>query len=116
MWFAFGFASFSVHHEDTQNQAKKRTRNHAKIKGIEIGSTRRGVRNLDQMKLLHIVAYTLLFVGGINWGLVGLLNYNLVESVLGATGLVNIVYILVGAAAVYIIATHKNDCKVCGKK
>ena len=31
------------------------------------------------MKLLHIVAFLLVVIGAINWGLVGLANYNLVE-------------------------------------
>lgn len=65
------------------------------------------------MKVLHIVVATLLFVGGLNWGLVGLLNMNLVENLLGVD-LAKIVYILVGVATVYVIATHRNDCKVCG--
>lgn len=58
------------------------------------------------MKLLNQVAFILLVVGGLNWGLVGLLNYNLVDSVLGGLGLTNLVYILVGASAVYIAATE----------
>lgn len=67
------------------------------------------------MKLLHQVSYLFLWVGGINWGLVGLVNYNLVESLLGAwPGVVQVVYVLVGLAAVYTLVTHKNYCKICG--
>ena len=45
----------------------------------------------------------LLIVGGLNWGLVGLLNMNVVASVLGgdASIIVRAVYVLVGLAAVY---------------
>ncbi len=68
------------------------------------------------MKVLHMVAFTLLLVGGLNWGLVSLLNLNLVEAIFGGIGLTNLVYILVGASAVYIGATHMQDCKACGKK
>lgn len=70
------------------------------------------------MKWVHIIAYILLFVGGLNWGLIGLFNFNLVNSLLGSMPQVeNIIYILVGIATVYIIATHKSDCKMCsGKK
>lgn len=64
-------------------------------------------------KLLHRAAYTVLWVGGLNWGLVGLLNLNLVESLLGMD-LAKWVYILVGLATVYVVVTHRNDCKVCG--
>lgn len=66
------------------------------------------------MKILHMVAYALLWVGGINWGLVGLLNMNLVENILGM-GIAKLIYILVGVAAVYSVATHMGECKVCGK-
>lgn len=69
------------------------------------------------MKALHYIAFTLVIVGALNWGLVALLNLNLVDTVLGmGSMLAKLVYILVGASAVYILATHKNDCKVCGGK
>ncbi len=67
------------------------------------------------MKLLHMVAFALLVVGGLNWGLVALLNLNLVTAVLGDGSLSNLVYILVGASALYIGVTHMQDCKVCSK-
>ncbi len=67
--------------------------------------------------MLHMAAFLLLVVGGVNWGLVGLLHLNLVEMVLGSIPmLVMLVYILVGVSAVYIALTHKSDCKVCGAK
>lgn len=69
------------------------------------------------MKTLHYIAVALLVIGGLNWGLVGLLNYNLVTGILGSWPvLVQLVYILVGLSAVYIAATHMNDCKMCSKK
>ena len=44
----------------------------------------------------------LLIVGGLNWGLVGLLNMNIVETILGSIPVaVTVVYGLVGLAAVY---------------
>jgi len=68
------------------------------------------------MKALHMVAFVLVIVGALNWGFIGLFNYNLVNSLLGTTGLENIVYILVGVSAVYIGATHMSTCKVCSGK
>ncbi len=69
------------------------------------------------MKQVHMLAYILLWVGGLNWGLVGLFNYNLVEALLGAWPmLVTLVYVLVGVSAVYTAFTHMGDCKVCSKK
>lgn len=68
------------------------------------------------MKMLHMAAFILVVVGALNWGLVGLFQLNLVESIFGGVGLTNIVYILVGASAVYLGLTHKSDCKICSAK
>lgn len=68
------------------------------------------------MKALHYVAFALLVVGGLNWGLWALFNLNLVSTVLGSWPMLEkLVYILVGVSAVYIAATHMNDCKICSK-
>lgn len=67
----------------------------------------------ENMKVLHMVTFTLLVVGGVNWGLVGLFNYNLVMSLFGPVE--KLIYVLVGVSAVYIAATHMGDCKMCGK-
>ena len=69
------------------------------------------------MKSMHMVAFLLVVVGGINWGLVGLLDFNLVEALLGSVLVLEmLVYVLVGLSAVYLAATHKNDCKACSAK
>ena len=69
------------------------------------------------MKALHMAAYMLLWVGGLNWGLVGLFKLNLVNALFGSLpALEMLVYVLVGASTAYVIATHKGDCKVCGVK
>lgn len=67
------------------------------------------------MKALHVIAFVLLVVGGINWGLVGINpSYNLVTMLLGSWPVVEkVVYILVGLSAVYLAVTHKGDCKTC---
>jgi uncharacterized membrane protein YuzA (DUF378 family) len=56
------------------------------------------------------IALVLVIVGGLNWGLVGLLNYDLVELIFGSIPILQrIVYIVVGLAAIYLIyfATKK---------
>lgn len=66
------------------------------------------------MKNLHMLAFPLIIVGALNWGLMGLLNYNLVESLLGSWPLiVKIVYLAIGASAVHALVSHKEDCKTC---
>lgn len=67
------------------------------------------------MKALHMVAFLLLVVGGLNWGLVGLLNLDLVELLLGSVPFAQqAVYVLVGLSAVYEVVTHKKNCCACG--
>lgn len=69
------------------------------------------------MKSLHILTYSLVIIGALNWGLVGLFNFNLVTTLLGnLPGVEKLVYILVGTSAGYEFATHKNNCKFCGGK
>jgi uncharacterized membrane protein YuzA (DUF378 family) len=68
------------------------------------------------MKMLHMVAFLLTAIGAINWGLTAL-GLNLVNMILGGMpGLETIVYLLVGASGVYVLATHKGDCRVCSSK
>jgi hypothetical protein len=43
----------------------------------------------------------LIVIGAINWGLVGIMNIDLVVLIAGKTLLARIVYILIGAAGVY---------------
>lgn len=53
---------------------------------------------------LDLIAVILVIIGGINWGLVGLFNLDVVAAVLGSIPIVlKIVYILVGIAAIYMI-------------
>lgn len=69
------------------------------------------------MKWLHISAFILITVGALNWGLVGLFDFNLVNMIFGSMGgIEKIVYILVGAAGVYSIYDHKENCKLCKGK
>ena len=67
------------------------------------------------MKGLHMAAYILLFVGGLNVGL-SALGFNVVNMVLGSMpSLEQVFNLLVGVSTAYVIAMHKGDCKVCGK-
>lgn len=52
---------------------------------------------------LPTVATVLLVIGGLNWGLVGLFNVDLVAALFGAASPISrIVYILVGVSAAYV--------------
>jgi len=60
---------------------------------------------------LDMVAMILVIVGALNWGLVGVFQYNLVEHLFGGMPMVvNVVYGLVGLAAIYAIFMMKKCC------
>lgn len=57
-----------------------------------------------KMDGLYKVSYALVLIGGLNWGLVGLFDYNLVDSLFGTdSGLTNFIYILVGFGATALV-------------
>lgn len=52
------------------------------------------------------VSYTLLVIGGLNWGLVGFFKYNLVDKIFGVgSGAARVVYAVVGLAALWGVWT-----------
>ena len=55
------------------------------------------------MKAFDVIAAVLLVVGGLNWGLVGALKFDLVAAIGGGMEgtLATIIYCLVGVAAIY---------------
>jgi len=61
--------------------------------------------NFKDEKFLRYVAYIIVLVGAINWGLFGLLTINLVGGILGGGTaiLARLVYIIIGAAGGYLI-------------
>lgn len=55
---------------------------------------------------LDWLAYVLVIIGGVNWGLVGLFEFNLVAEIFGSDSAVSrIIYTLVGISAVYLVYT-----------
>ena len=61
--------------------------------------------------MLDKTALTLLIIGGLNWGLVGIFSFDLVAWLFGGTGalLSRIVYILVALSAVWCITMLFRD-------
>lgn len=56
------------------------------------------------MKILDIIAVILLIIGGLNWGLIGLFNFNLVDFIFHQLPLLTrAIYSVVGLAALYRI-------------
>ncbi len=56
------------------------------------------------MLYVEKTALWLTIIGGLNWGLIGLFDFNLVAAVFGGGNLISrIVYILVGLSAVWLV-------------
>ena len=57
------------------------------------------------MRVVNIIALVLILIGGLNWGLVGFFDYNLVDAIFGeGSGVARVVYAVVGVAALYKVA------------
>jgi len=55
------------------------------------------------MKVLNWITFILVIIGGLNWGLVGFFNYDLVSAIFGdMSGLSRTIYALVGLSAIYM--------------
>jgi len=58
------------------------------------------VKNLSALDWIAVI---LVIVGGLNWGLIGVFGWDLVAAIFGAMSVVSqVVYILVGIAAIYL--------------
>ena len=69
---------------------------------------------MQSHKTLHIIAYILLIIGGLNWLLLGVFSWE-VSVIFGGSSsfLSRGLFILVGLAAVYELVTHKQACTHC---
>ncbi len=68
------------------------------------------------MKNLDIICYLLVLIGAINWGLIGIFDFNLVDFLFAKTFIDKVVYTLVGASAVYLVLGHNSIKARCCRK
>ena len=62
------------------------------------------------MKIVQKIALVLTIIGALNWGLIGLFEFNLVDTLFGVGSIISrIVYILVGLAGIINIALLFED-------
>lgn len=65
------------------------------------------------MKALNLITLLLVIVGGVNWGLVGLFDFDLVAALFGdGSAMSRIVYTLVGLSALYQIIPFSRATRV----
>lgn len=65
------------------------------------------------MRTLNIITLALIVIGGLNWGLVGLFDFNLVAAIFGVESVLSrLIYTLVGLSAVWQIAPFLSSIKI----
>lgn len=66
--------------------------------------TSQGSLHKTKMNVLDWTAMVITIIGGLNWGLVGLINYDIIETIFGIqTPVTRVIYVVVGLAALYTI-------------
>ena len=67
------------------------------------------------MSAFYKICLCLIIIGGLNWGLVGIFNFNLVNWICGGFNWASrVIYILVGVAAVCCIPLLGRECEADG--
>ena len=63
------------------------------------------------MKILNYIALTLVIIGALNWLLVGIIDFNLVDTLFGAGSVLSrIIYILVGISGIWSLTFYNKVC------
>ncbi len=59
---------------------------------------------MNKLKSLDWIAFLLVIIGGLNWGLIGLFDFDLVSAIFGEMSVLSrVIYILVSLSAVYLL-------------
>jgi len=65
-----------------------------------------------KLNVIDWIAIILVIVGGLNWGLVGIFNFDLVAAIFGDMSVISrVVYTLVGVSALWMIFTASKMAK-----
>ena len=67
---------------------------------------------MDVIKRMEPVWLALIVAGALNWGLIGLFEFNLVEEIFGAGTVADIVYVIVGLAGLMMVPRLFEDFRV----
>lgn len=70
---------------------------------------------MDLLKRLDPVWIALLIVGGLNWAILALFNTNVVAEIFGTGTAADVVYVLVGLAALMLMPRLFKDMQVTGR-
>lgn len=60
------------------------------------------------MKKLDTISTILLVIGGLNWGLWGVFDFNVIDYIFGRVWIDRVVYFFVGVSAIYVALSWKS--------
>jgi hypothetical protein len=67
---------------------------------------------MEKPSVLDWIVLILVVVGGLNWGLVGIFDFDLVATIFGDMSMISrVVYSLVGVAALYLLIVFPSKSK-----
>ncbi len=74
-------------------------------------------------KWIHIVAFILVVVGAVDLGLFGIIpanangdGFDLLHAIFSfSPTLLEVIYALIGISGIYLLVTHRKECKACSK-
>jgi uncharacterized membrane protein YuzA (DUF378 family) len=76
-----------------------------------------GVSMLKEACIFCKIEGAIAIIGALNWGLVGLVHFNLVDFILGAGSIASrVVYVIVGLSGVALLASYFTVCPKCRKE
>jgi len=67
---------------------------------------------MDVLRRMGPLWLALVVIGALNWGLIGLFEFNLFEEIFGTGTLTDIVYVIVGVAALMMLPRLVEDFRV----
>jgi uncharacterized protein len=67
---------------------------------------------MEMIKRTEPLWLALVLIGALNWGLVGLFDFNLVEEIFGTGTVTDVVYVIVGLSALMMLPRLFEDLRV----
>jgi len=71
---------------------------------------------MEFVKRLEPLWLALLIVGALNWGILGLFDTNVVEEIVGSGTAADVIYVIVGVAALMALPRLFGDMRLMGDR
>jgi hypothetical protein len=67
------------------------------------------------MKTIDAIAFWLVILGGLTWGVWGALQWNIIDYFFDQTRVDFILYVLIGVSSIYLVVRKCKNCCFCNK-